>query len=196
MKSFALTLAVLGACGFSAGGGGQGPGEVIDSGADAPERDGAVFDAPVPVDTPVVVDAMPDAPPPPPTWKDVEAIVVPCDGTIKTSSATLATTKMYRFHAEGSCVVNTDNNSLADAEWHYWNIGAPLDGAAGVDNGLAVDDTTPGNNKNPRWGAYTATHVYETPGAAGTGSTITLRYHDSNYDNNDGSLTFKLQVFE
>jgi len=139
---------------------------------------------------------MPDAPPDaPPMWTDVETRAIPCSGVSVTSTTVLLAGVTYRLRASSVCVVNDANNSQADAEWHYFNLGTPRDTEAGVDNGIAIDDATPGPSKLPSWGAYSSMHTY-TVDWIGGGAAITARYHDSNYSNNGGSLSLAIQALQ
>lgn len=188
-----LGLAVLGACGFQIA-----PGSQV-TGDDGPRIDASVDpDAaiPPPPDAPIdaVIDAAIDAPPP--TWVLVETLSVPCGGTVITSSTVLQSTGTYRLRASGTCVANTANGSRMDAEYVGYNVvSPPADVAQGVDIGLAVDDPTPGSIKQPRWGGYTSSHVYERPWS-GTGATITARMHDAEYDNNSGSVSLEIYALQ
>ena len=141
-------------------------------------------------------DASPDAPPDaPPMWTDVETRTIPCSGASVTSTTVLIAGVTYRLRASGTCIVNDVNNSQADPDWHYFNLGTPRDTEAGVDNGIAIDDATPGASKLPSWGAYSSAHTY-TVDWVGGGAVITARYHDSNYSNNSGSLTLTIQALQ
>jgi hypothetical protein len=176
---------VLGACGFDI----PAPGSpASDAAGDAAQPgDGAPGDA---------ADAPRDAPhDTPPAWTDVETRAIPCSGADVTSTTVLSAGVTYRLRGSGTCTVNNSNNSQGDPEWHYFNLGTPRDTEAGVDNGIAIDDATPGARKLPAWGAYSPSHSY-TVDWLGTGTPITARYHDSNYSNNGGSLTLTIQAFQ
>lgn len=182
---FAVVVLGLTACGFSAST--SQPDATVDR--DSGGRDARPMDALADAN---LLDTLADTPP---VWTDIESINVPCKGTVMTSTTVLATATTYRLRSSDTCVVNVYINSRADAEWHYWNIGSALDGTAGVDNGLAINDTMPGPMKQPRWGAYSPTHSY-TVDWLGTGATVTARYHDSDYTNNDGALVLTIQALQ
>jgi len=193
MRQAVLVAFALAGCGFTAkpgagGGTADGAPDAPSTTADAPMIDAAV-DAPV--DAPMI-DAPPDAPP---VWTTVETLMVPCGGTVLTSTFVLQLNTMYRLRATGECTVNQGNGSRADAEYFGYNVGQTYDTYNGVDSGIAVDDTTPGSTKNPRWGTFSAQHSYEVMWP-GTGAAIQARYHDSAYNNNSGSLTLQIQALQ
>lgn len=180
-----LVLAVLPACGFAptpaTGGNGNPPG----------------LDAEIDAVRPVVVDARPiDAPPDAPkTWQVLETLTVPCSGTSVTSTTVLTSTGQYHLRASTECIANTINSSASDAEYFGYNVNQFSDSASGVDNGISIDSTTPGDTRTPRWGNYTNTHVYEVPWTGGN-ATITANYWDSNYGNNSGSLKLEILSYQ
>ncbi len=186
-----FVLIFAGACGFElpVPGGSIG----IDAPGDGPTR---IDDGPTDAPPDVAVDAMIDAPPDaPPVWTDVETQTIACSGASITSTTVLAAGVTYRLRASGVCTVNDGTGSLGDPEWHYFNIGTPRDTEASVDNGIAINDASPGASKLPDWGAYSAGHSY-TVDWVGAGAAITARDHDSNYTNNDGSLSLVIQAFQ
>ncbi|MBS1124406.1 MAG: hypothetical protein H6Q90_6634 [Deltaproteobacteria bacterium] len=186
---FALVFA--GACGFEL------PAHGLPTSIDA-STDGAaqLDDGPTDSTSDVTPDSMPDAPPDaPPVWTDVETRQIPCSGASVTSTTVLLAGVTYRLRGSGVCTVNNTNNSQGDPEWHYFNIGTPRDTEASVDNGIAIDDDTPGPSKLPSWGAYSSVHTYSVDWI-GAGAAITARYHDSNYSNNVGSLSLVIQALQ
>lgn len=147
------------------------------------------FDAFVPPD--IVIPPLPDAP----TATLVETLIVPCNGQVVVSTMTYSSSLIYRVRASGQCKVDEflGSDIMADAE--YQGTVVPRDKDSGVDTGIALYDTTLGGNKEPHWGNYTATHVYEVTGP-GFNVPVTARYHDkanNAYGDNSGSLT--LQIF-
>jgi hypothetical protein len=138
-----------------------------------------------------------DAPPMPDAGSTstlIETIQVPCNGMVVTSVHTYASGTTYRVRASGQCKVDEflGADILADAEYQGTTI--PRDKDSGVDTGIALYDTTLGFDKQPHWGAYTATHVYEITGP-GFDVPVTVRYHDKSsfaYGNNSGSLTIEI----
>jgi hypothetical protein len=175
----------------------------------APDKSngGVVADAPV-IDSPdpvmpdamidAAIDASPDAPPDaPPVWTTIDTLTVSCRGTTLMSSVVLQQNVMYKLRATGECIANDQNGSKADADYVGYNINqnVPLDTVSNVDSGIAIDDTTPGPSKQPKWGTFTATHAYEVmwPGA---GAVVTVRFHSSDYTNNSGSLTLQIQALQ
>ena len=145
-----------------------------------------------PRDATLVVDSPPDAPP---QWVTIETFSVPCVDQARTSATVLQAGVTYRLHASGQCIVNTLNGSLSDAEFIGYNLGPPYDGAAGVDNGIAIDDLTLGSTKQPRWGMYAANHEYEVSWV-GAGAKISASYHDSNDSNNSGALMLAILALQ
>jgi len=193
MRSLWILLVAAG-CGFNAGtGSGTGDPDIdaanVDAAVDGPTD--PTIDAPLAIDAPI--DAAVDAPAP--MWTVVETLTVSCLNLTSTSTYVLLAGVTYRLQASGSCVANTANGSRGDAEYVGYNINNLVDTAGGVDTGIAVDDLTPGSTKNPRWGAYTATHEYEVMWM-GTGTTITAKVHADNYSNNSGSLTLKILALQ
>lgn len=163
---------------------------IRDGQSDAPVD--ARVDAPV-IDAAPPIDAAPDAMP---TWVQLETLTIPCDGSEVMSMNMLANSTTYRLRASGTCTVNDNNNSRGDAEYVGYNVGGgPFDAASNVDCGMAVNDTTPGPTKLPRWGNYTSSHNYETMWM-GLGARITVKFHDAEYDNNEGSLTLAIDAFQ
>lgn len=150
----------------------------------------AAIDAP-PLDAILPIDASPDAMP---DWVQIDMISVPCIGTEIMSSASLAAGTMYRLRATGTCIANDGDDVRGDAEYIYNNFGT-VDSSGGVDMGIAVNDTTPGTEKLPRWGSYTNTHVYSAMWV-GLGATVVVKYHDPNYNNNSGELTLFIDAFQ
>jgi hypothetical protein len=193
-------LVALAGCGFDAttssgGNGGNGGGGSM---IDAPP--GTVIDAPTPL-VDAAIDAPPDAPPdaaidaPPPMWVVISTLTVPCNGQVVTSPVVLATGIGYRLRASGECTTNPTNGSRGDAEFFGYNVGTTYDSYDGVDNGIAINDTSPGTNKFPTWGTYTSGHVYQVDWT-GTGTTTTAMFHDSNPGNNTGSLTLTISAYQ
>lgn len=190
-RLFALPM-LLSACGFNI------PLEnaAIDArDIDAPPTiDGSIdIDAPA-IDAAPPIDAAPDAML---MWVDVETITVPCNGGERASQTSLANGVMYRLRASGECIANTQNNSRADAEYIGYNLAAtsPIDVYMNVDTGIAVNDTTPGPTKQPRWGTFANGHTYEVMWT-GLGSPITVKYHEEDVGNNSGNLSLTIQAFQ
>lgn len=176
-----IALALLSACGFA-------PTVASSNGSDSP------VDAQAPM---VVIDVRPiDAPPVvPKTWQVIDTITVPCLNQSVTSTAVLASTGTYHVRASGECIANTQNNSKADAEYLGYNVGPTYDVYSNVDNGLAVNDLALGATKNPRWGAYTSTHMYEQPWT-GADATIGISFHSNDESNNSGSLKVEILSYQ
>jgi hypothetical protein len=191
-----LALVVFCGCGFHAnpsidGAPGTGDGHPSDTpGSDTPGSDGPGIDAPM-IDAPMI-DAPPDAAL---TLTLLETLSISCRGATLTSATTLQAGQLYHLRTSGECVANTANNSKADAEYLGYNVGPTYDVFNNVDAGIAVNDNTSGATKQPRWGAFTNTHLYEVPWT-GVGAKITVNYHGDNLTNNSGSLTFQIFTFE
>lgn len=130
---------------------------------------------------------------PQPTWTVVEMLTVPVDGTVAISATTLELGGIYRLRASGTFVISTGQMIEADAE--YFDFSNPpssvTDGGVSVDHGLAIDDAAVDLDRNPDWGPFTATHVYEIDYAA-TGNPITAQFHDEVPSNNAGSLMLEI----
>lgn len=144
------------------------------------------------IDAPVMIDAAPDAAidAPPPMWTIVDTLTVSCLQQATTSTYVLLAGVTYRLRSTGTCVSNISNGSQGDAEYTF-NPSVINDSSGGVDTGIAIDDATTGPTKNPRWGAFTTTHIYEVPWV-GSGTTIVARVHADNYSNNAGTLTLRI----
>jgi hypothetical protein len=152
----------------------------------------ADVDAPPELDAPIdgPSDAAIDAPL---TWVAIEMLTIPSDAMIITSATTLAAGTMYRLRASGTLVVATGIGLGGDAE--YIDFSTPMDGVPGIDQGLAIEDIVVDGTKQPKWGPYTASHVYEVPWQ-GTGTKIRAQYHDGNYTNNAGSLMLTILALQ
>jgi hypothetical protein len=181
-----LSLVLFCGCGFHAGA----SVDAAPSTGDGHPSDGLVGDGPV-VDAPAI-DAPADAPP---TLTIIETLTISCLGATVTSATTLQAGEIYHLRASGECIANTANNSKADAEYLGYNVGPTYDSFGGVDDGIAVNDNTSGATKQPRWGAFTSTHLYEVPWT-GAAATIAVNYHGDNLTNNAGSLTFQILAFQ
>jgi hypothetical protein len=118
----------------------------------------------------------------------LEELSIPVGGTVVSSTVVLQSGVRYRLRASGTYFYAAAQNVLGDAEYFGFNAGGPTDTEAGVDVGLAVNDSVVDANRMPKWGAYTDTHVYEVEWT-GAGATIDVQLHDGNYSNNVGSLT-------
>ncbi len=184
MRPAALVAIGLAGCGFTATR--ANTGDKVDAPAtgDAPGESPANNDA--------AIDAPPDAPP---VWTVVDTLQVPCTNTSVTSTFVLQTGVMYKLHAAGECTTNNQNNSKGDAEYFGYNIGQTFDTFANVDSGIAVNDATVGPAKEPRWGAYSGAHEYEVMWT-GSGATIVVRFHSSDYSNNAGALTLQILALQ
>ncbi|MFN0251358.1 MAG: hypothetical protein ACKV2T_31070 [Kofleriaceae bacterium] len=188
MKSVAL-LGLVAGCTFSVKLDGTSDGPLADArvdAIDAPSTDAALVDAVLPV------DAGPDAMP---TWIEIEVVSVPCTGTEVASTMLLQPNTTYRLRASGQCISNTNGPSRADAEYAAWNYTFPVDSSSGVDLGLAVNDTTPGDTKLPDWGSYASSHEYTTMWV-GLGAPITVMFHDPDFSNNAGTLSLAIDAFQ
>jgi hypothetical protein len=126
-------------------------------------------------------------------WTVVDTLVVSVRGEPITSTFVLQQGGRYRLRASGTAYVAAQ--TLGDAEYYNFNNGAPIDGAVGVDVGLAVNDSTIDATRTPRWGAYTDTHVYEVDWT-GDGVAIVAQFHDGNTSNNDGTLTLEILALQ
>lgn len=180
MRHVALVAIALAGCGFTAGK--PMSGDKVDAAVSADASGEPATDAPP------MIDAAPDAPP---AWTVVDTLMVPCSTAGATSTFVLMAGVMYKLRASGECVTNTANGSRGDAEYFGYNIGTSYDVFQDIDDGLAINDSTPGPTKNPRWGTESTTHDYEQMWT-GAGAVIVATYHDTNYSNNSGSL--KLQI--
>ena len=127
------------------------------------------------------------------SWSVVETLTVPVDGTVAISATTLQLGGTYRLRASGTFVISTGQGIEADAE--YFDFSNPpssiTDAGTSVDHGLAIDDAVVDSTRNPKWGAFAPTHVYEIDYAA-TGDSITAQFHDEVPSNNVGSLTLEI----
>jgi hypothetical protein len=193
----ALVLLLLTACTFDPSNrlgdesvGSDGGVVSVDADPMAPDADPAAPDAaPAPDGAP----GDPDAAPPDPTYQIVETLNVAVNGSATVSSTVLNSGENYRLRVSGTFIISTGNNWEADAEYFdFGNLpGSLQDTVTGVDNGVAVDDSTIDSTRTPRWGAYQADHVYEVD-FLGKGATISVNLHDGNYSNNTGSLTLDI----
>ena len=183
MRVVLLTLLV--GCGFEHGALSN---VTVDSGDDVD----AAGDA-----TQATVDAPPDSPTQTnKSWVVIETLTVPVNGTSVTSQTALTNGVTYHLRASGTFVIQSPQGTLADAEfWDFGNTAGPQEGVAGVDCGMAVDDTSVDTNKTPKWGAYDASHTYEITWV-GDGTTILAMLHDGNFTNNTGSLSLAILSYQ
>jgi len=142
------------------------------------------------------VDAAIDTPPDAPaTWVTVETLTIPCLNQGVPSITVLASGVTYHLRASGECVTNTSSGSKSDAEYIGYNITQAVDVYSGVDYGIAINDLSEGATKQPHWGDYVATHMYEVSWV-GAGATITAEYHDADNSNNSGSLSLEIVAYQ
>ncbi len=221
MRILPLVMALSGCTFYISGGSGDAGGS--GSGTDSfVQPDAEIADAAIDVVTPPLADAAVDSlfppfdafdldglippldglippfdvmpPPDAPTTTLIETMIIPCSGQVVVSQQTYSSSLNYRVRASGQCKVDDvlGGSILADAE--YQGTIVPRDKDNGIDTGIALYDTTLGPNKNPKWGNYTSTHVYEVTGP-GYNVPVTARYHDNAnnaYGNNTGSLTLEI----
>ena len=131
----------------------------------------------------------------------LETIKVNSKGKAVTSQNVLASGVTYQIVASGS--VQIGGPGWGDAEFGYSldpDSGEILYGdncgntPSGVDFGIGIDDAVNDNLKYPAWGKFAEyNHVY-TVSFQGNGSTISLNYHDCNYEDNFGS--FAVEIYE
>jgi hypothetical protein len=124
----------------------------------------------------------------------LETIQVPADGTPVTSQTVLESDVTYQLRASGTVPIGF--LTQADAEWQVigppFNIvGSTCGTIPDVDIGIGIDDTVNSPAKFPSWGPFNATRIY-TVDFVGTGSAITLNFHDCFYFDNSGSLTVEI----
>jgi hypothetical protein len=124
----------------------------------------------------------------------IDSITVPVNGNQVLSAVTLANGVAYRLRAEGEFVIQSPAGTPGDAEWWDYN-NVIQDGVAGVDVGLAVNDTVVDTNRTPKWGAYQSSHIYEVDWT-GNGQKLVAMLHDGNFANNTGSLTLKVLALQ
>ncbi|MGE0870525.1 MAG: hypothetical protein AB7P03_18315 [Kofleriaceae bacterium] len=138
----------------------------------------------------VTPDAGIDAPAEP-EWIPVETLIVPASGVEVKSMTVLAAGVEYRLRATGTWVIQSNMNPKTEADAEWWEFSNPVTNAGGVDVGLAINDATVDGERQPDWGAYSASHEYEVPWI-GAGDVIVANIHDGNYNNDDGSLTLTI----
>jgi hypothetical protein len=166
------TLACLAACSFSSPK--ASPNASPDAGVDAPAG----------ADAGPGADAAQE-------WTLVDELSVPTTGATVMSAFVLQAGVHYRLRASGVFVIQSPQGTPSDAEYWNFNVPPPTDGVAGVDVGLAVNDLTVDENRTPRWGPYSATHVYEIDWM-GNGAALVAQLHDGNYANNTGTLNLAI----
>jgi len=127
------------------------------------------------------------------TWTVVETMTVPVtNGNVVTSATTLSAGQLYHLRASGTYVTDTASNLLADAD--YYDYASPKDvtnTGTNCDVGIGIDDSVSDIDKQPKWGAYNTSHVYEIA-ITGTGAKIHANIHDGVYTNDSGELTLEI----
>jgi hypothetical protein len=190
-----LALAAAG-CSFdsSASGLGDGP---ADAAVGVPGDATPVHDAPSGAgDAPVAdADAMAAIDAAEKPFVIIETLSVPVDGSSIQSTVTLRAGEGYRLRALGTCVI-APNGLRADAEYFFFDGDDDvMDASQKYDMGLAIDDAVVDLDKQPKWGPFVGSHVYEIP-FAGTGAPIAASFHDLRPGNNVGSLTVEILARE
>jgi hypothetical protein len=183
--------------------------------SDAAVADAAPIDADVTPDADLTPDAAPpdaappdasppdasppDASPPDAALPDagpvlLETLTIPCDGTTVVSSTVLTNGVTFTLRASGTCTVANNvpgPDVLGDAEFFDTDFSNPQDSFAGTDLGIAIDDDVLDDPKSPKWGSFDISHIYSID-FIGSGSTISLNFHDPNFSNNSGDLTVEI----
>jgi hypothetical protein len=133
-----------------------------------------------------------------PNYQPLETILVPADGTPRTSSTVLQSGVTYKILVSGTVNVGGQGSGTADAEFaDFSNVPTSLvddcmDATnAQVDIGLAINDSQLDASKLPNWGEFNSGHVYRID-YVGTGAPITLGFHDCNYSDNSGNLVVQI----
>ncbi|MBA3414128.1 MAG: hypothetical protein H0U10_02750, partial [Chloroflexia bacterium] len=126
----------------------------------------------------------------------LDTVVVPSTGGTVASIITLEQGVAYRLRASGD-FANGTGGRRCDAEYCF-SSSNPQTGSedlcgspTSVDIGLAVDDRSVDLDKNPRWGAYKANHVYEVQ-FTGKGAPAEFTFYDCNYRDNVGTLQVEI----
>jgi hypothetical protein len=129
-----------------------------------------------------------------------ETLQVPVTGAPVSSQIPLRQGVRYRLRALGRATVRVPGLAgatlpQADAEYAF-GAGFPFlnltaGKCAGVDVGLAVNDTSNGPQKSPQWGGFNAAHVY-TADFTGLGAPIQVNFHVCTYAGSQGALTVEI----
>jgi len=127
------------------------------------------------------------------TWTVVETMTIPVtNGNVVTSTTTLSAGQVYHLRASGTYVTDTASNLLADADYYdYANPKDVTNTGTNCDVGIGIDDTVSDSDKQPKWGAYNTSHVYEIA-FTGMGATIQANIHDGVYTNDTGELMLEI----
>ena len=133
-----------------------------------------------------------------PNYQALETILVPADGTPRTSSTVLQNGVTYKIMVSGTVNVGGAGSGTADAEFADFSDTPTslLDNCTNsaseqVDIGLAINDTQLDGSKMPNWGEFNTGHVYRID-YVGTGAPITLGFHDCDYSDNNGNLVAQI----
>ena len=123
---------------------------------------------------------------------------------VKTKVMTKVTTekdRIYLLQAAGAGTCGGENLKMGDAEFMDWKAdgAGKNEGEGGVDFGIGVDepDVGKGVGHDPRlrwWGPWRMDHTYYML-FTGTGSPITLVYHDTGYGDNSKTQMLSVKVF-
>ena len=137
-----------------------------------------------------------DAAPPEPeatlAFQVIETLTVPSDATAVISTSVLTSTDTYRLRLSGTFVIG-NGGQRGDAEYRdFSDTPASLKNTGnGADQGVGIDDDTIDMNKTPNWGPYQSSHIYEID-FVGKDATISANVHDSDPNNNSGTLTLEI----
>jgi hypothetical protein len=124
-----------------------------------------------------------------PPCEFVESVCVPSDGSLVSTTNTLAEGQKYRFKASGTFTYNSAKD-WADAEW-YLKSGIIVKGDTEGSKPYVLDVSINGYSTNIDWGAYNSEHVYYQE-FTGTGLPVDFSIYDSAYGDNAGSLSIDI----
>lgn len=122
----------------------------------------------------------------------LDTILVPGLGTPVQSRVTLEAGVTYELRVSGTFYIAGGVDPYGDAEyWDFANGARDKCDDGFTDAGLAIDDPTVDDDKQPHWGPYRPDHLYVTD-FVGKGAPISATIHDVGPSNNAGELTLEV----
>jgi hypothetical protein len=130
----------------------------------------------------------------------IDSFVLPTDGSTVTSSAVLASGTTYSIQVSGTFEIGCIGGDPCPTDAEYYvpsagpNAGTPFD-YTGFSNTSGTDVGAQINGVSVYWGPFQLSRVYSIL-FVGLDDSIDMRYLDSNYGDNVGSLDVSISTLE